>query len=257
MHCLPDSTPRCDSERPGATGAPGTSGVSRETWRYVAEPAETATPQRGSQPVARRLPNPSGQCLCGCGLRTPRAPQTRSDRGWIKGEHVRFAKPAHARRYYAQLRPAPTCERCGRSVSRRQHRYCRWCANLGKRHVGRKMSIPSPLKGRTRGPEPRLFAADYLPAMRAWAAAHGGRAPSLNEWRRTRPPGSCSAFVFIRDYGSWVAAVSAAGLTPLRSRWDIEAARSEMESRAYSKARQMVSARSLSDALPGTVKHFA
>jgi hypothetical protein len=42
-------------------------------------------------------PNPSGLCMCGCGERTVIAPYTRSGRGWIKGEPVRYVA-GHQRR---------------------------------------------------------------------------------------------------------------------------------------------------------------
>lgn len=41
---------------------------------------------------------PYGYCQCGCGQRTRIAPQTRTDRGWIKGEPLRFVRN-HGRRY--------------------------------------------------------------------------------------------------------------------------------------------------------------
>ena len=41
-------------------------------------------------------PNPSGLCQCGCGQLTPIAKSTRPNRGWVKGEHVRFM-PGHGR----------------------------------------------------------------------------------------------------------------------------------------------------------------
>lgn len=37
-------------------------------------------------------PNPSGQCMCGCGETTPIAKKTRPERGLVAGEHVRYVK---------------------------------------------------------------------------------------------------------------------------------------------------------------------
>lgn len=36
--------------------------------------------------TAEDHPNPSGLCLCGCGQPTAIAPQTRTDRGWVRGQ---------------------------------------------------------------------------------------------------------------------------------------------------------------------------
>ena len=35
-------------------------------------------------------PNPSGLCMCGCGKRTRLAPRNSREKGWVKGEPVRF-----------------------------------------------------------------------------------------------------------------------------------------------------------------------
>jgi DNA-binding XRE family transcriptional regulator len=35
-------------------------------------------------------PNPSGLCMCGCGRRTPLAPQTHRKKGTVKGQPVRY-----------------------------------------------------------------------------------------------------------------------------------------------------------------------
>lgn len=47
-----------------------------------------------SEKMQRELPdpNPSGRCLCGCGLPTEIAPQTSTEKGWVRGKHKRFAR---------------------------------------------------------------------------------------------------------------------------------------------------------------------
>lgn len=37
-------------------------------------------------------PNPSGFCMCGCGQKTPIAPKTRAEFGWVKGQPIRYIK---------------------------------------------------------------------------------------------------------------------------------------------------------------------
>jgi len=48
----------------------------------------------GSRTRKKRLvltpPNPSGLCMCGCGQTTPLARCTSRERGWAKGEHIRY-----------------------------------------------------------------------------------------------------------------------------------------------------------------------
>lgn len=43
-------------------------------------------------------------CQCGCGETTPAAAKTNSRLGWVKGEPMRFASPAHRNRWIARNR---------------------------------------------------------------------------------------------------------------------------------------------------------
>lgn len=47
--------------------------------------------------IAEAGPNPSGLCLCGCGERTPLAPSTSREKGWVIGQPIRFI-PGHQAR---------------------------------------------------------------------------------------------------------------------------------------------------------------
>lgn len=42
--------------------------------------------------------NPTGRCLCGCGMPTRVAPKTRSEVGWVKGEPIRFVHGHHGKK---------------------------------------------------------------------------------------------------------------------------------------------------------------
>lgn len=51
--------------------------------------------QRSAETVRDRIesayiPNPSGLCMCGCQTPVPRAWRNRPNRGWVKGEYVRY-----------------------------------------------------------------------------------------------------------------------------------------------------------------------
>lgn len=54
---------------------------------------------------------------------------------------------------------------------------------------------------------------ELLAALRA-LAERLGRAPSMREWDRLRPPGSPGRSVYVKRFGSWPRALQAAGLTP-------------------------------------------
>ena len=41
--------------------------------------------------------NSTGLCLCGCGNITPIAKTSRPERGYFKGEHLRYFRPSHSR----------------------------------------------------------------------------------------------------------------------------------------------------------------
>jgi hypothetical protein len=60
-------------------------------------------------------PFPAGLCQCGCGMVTPIAKRTDRSRGYVAGEHVRFA-PGHSSRrahwHEAPVNPTGLCE-CG------------------------------------------------------------------------------------------------------------------------------------------------
>lgn len=42
-------------------------------------------------------PNPSGLCMCGCGERTPLARHSSTERGWVRGEPIKYV-PTHGAR---------------------------------------------------------------------------------------------------------------------------------------------------------------
>lgn len=52
------------------------------------------TPAAQAMYAARRTmtegPNPSGLCLCGCGEKTPLAPRTSREKGWVRGQPIRY-----------------------------------------------------------------------------------------------------------------------------------------------------------------------
>lgn len=104
-------------------------------------------------------------------------------------------------------------------------------------------TLPPPHTRTNWRPKPRKDA--DLELLREWSEAHGGRSPSVSEWQVSRPAGAPSCSVYVRVFGSWVAAIDAAGLPPrLRDgagRWEKEAIASARE--PYDKkSRRMVTA---------------
>jgi hypothetical protein len=95
-------------------------------------------------------PNPSGICECGCGQRTPLARATNQERGWAKGEHIRFVSGHNSNMPERQMAIAAvnwkgdeasyeaihmwlsghfpksgTCEECGEVTGKTQHAFRR------------------------------------------------------------------------------------------------------------------------------------
>ena len=60
--------------------------VKGEPLRYLQHHCSRTRKKR----VAIAPPNPSGLCMCGCGQTTPIAYRTSKEKGWMKGEHVRY-----------------------------------------------------------------------------------------------------------------------------------------------------------------------
>lgn len=88
-----------------------------------------------------------------------------------------------------------------------------------------------------------------IAAIRRWVREYE-RPPICNEWKKTSS-GYPSQVQVRRLFGTWNAAIEAAGFEP-RS-WGYQDGK---PGRKPNRARQMVTARGLSDTRPGTVKHF-
>lgn len=87
-------------------------------------------------------------------------------------------------------------------------------------------------------------------AMQAWAAVHGGEAPSAND--ATSANGLPSTCTIQRRFGSWNAAISAAGLEPRPHGIHRNATKAQ---RPGAQNRQMVTGRGLDHSRYGTLKH--
>lgn len=90
-------------------------------------------------------PNPSGLCMCGCGRQTEIAKQSRTGRGWIKGEHKRYilghAGPITTRNICPQCGGrkdvnAGQCRACWRAAHRRDD----WGGYIQLRRPGHPMA---------------------------------------------------------------------------------------------------------------------
>lgn len=150
-----------------------------------------------------------------------------SDRGTVIGLNefapvalVRFACGCVA---YVPLRrlvldqgpPLPACEVAGCGRPRWEGPYGR-----GADGGGRSEAVPPAPARRT------WTAGEIVDALKAWAEENG-RSPSFADWRYRDPAGRRPTASVVRDHhGSWLAALTAAGLTPRssapRSRWSRE-----------------------------------
>jgi hypothetical protein len=129
-----------------------------------------------------------------------------------------------------------SCADCGGSTWGREAKRCRSC-------WAKTLPAPSTKPNWRTGQAKKNADVEWL---RRWAAAHAGRSPSLSEWTRSRPNGAPGVYVYKKTYGSWVAAIEAAGLPPRpldgEGRWASEAERSRRDTRADQRNRQMVTA---------------
>lgn len=135
-------------------------------------------------------------------------------------------------------RKSGVCNQCGGMTWDMHTSLCRtcWLTKPGKPGPGALCRARS-IAART-----KLVDIEWL---RVWSRHHGGRSPSLREWNETRPTGAPCRSVYERTYGSWVAAIDAAGLPPRpldgAGRWASEAAKSKREYHDRNN-RQMVTA---------------
>lgn len=95
-----------------------------------------------------------------------------------------------------------------------------------------------------------------IAALRDWAEAHENESPTLAEWDFSRPVGAPSERVARKLFGSWNAALEAAGLAPRPSGQRKRSGQATSSGKTPGRNRQMVTGAGLDDRRPGTVKHF-
>lgn len=101
---------------------------------------------------------------------------------------------------------------------------------------------------------------EIVELIRKWAAEHDGEVPRTRDWRFNGA--GCVKGTFpttttvANRFGSWAAAIEAAGFVPRPPGPPAGSTLSSRHGRTYTRARQMVTGRGLDDRLPGTVKHF-
>lgn len=103
-----------------------------------------------------------GLCLCGCGLTTSIAPQSKTACGHIKGEPVRYV------RFHNRRGTTTPCEVCGREFERRASETRRFYCS---RECWRKSRVGVPMK-----PETRRVLSQARRGARNPAYRHGKRA---------------------------------------------------------------------------------
>lgn len=109
---------------------------------------------------------------------------------------------------------------------------------------------------RTRATQRGEVRAEMIQALKAWAAEHEGESPTLTEWDFERPLSAPSDRVARKVFGSWNAALKAAGLPVRPSGQHKRHGHAMSAGTKPGRNRQMVTGKGLDDRLPGTVKHF-